>query len=57
MYIAPIEFDVVRHWFLNVNTRFHHLCMFLTGNGVYNDVINDEILRNSFGQTSIGIHH
>lgn len=48
MYIAPIEFDEVRHWFLNVNKRFHHLCMFLTGNGDYNDVINEEILRNRF---------
>lgn len=48
MYIAPIEFDEVRHWFLNVNTRFHHLCMFLTGNGEYNEVINEEILRNRY---------
>lgn len=48
MYIAPIEFSEVRHWFLNVNTKFHHLCMFLTGNGDYNDVINEEILRNRY---------
>ncbi len=48
MYIAPIEFEEVRHWFLNENRRFHHLCMFLTGNGEYNEVINEEILRNRY---------
>lgn len=48
MYIAPIEFEEVRHWFLNENKRFHHLCMFLTGNGEYNEIINEEILRNRY---------
>lgn len=48
MYIAPIEFDQVRYWFLNVNRKFDFLCMFLTGNGEYNNVINEEILRNRY---------
>lgn len=48
MYIAPIEFDQVRYWFLNVNRKFNFLCMFLTGNGEYNNVINEEILRNRY---------
>ena len=46
MYVAPIDFEDVRHWFLNVNKGFHHLCLFLSGNGDYNEVINEEILRN-----------
>ena len=33
MYVAPIEFAAVRHWFLNETSKFHHLCFFLAGNG------------------------
>ena len=48
MYVAPIEFNDVRHWFLNVDNKFHHLCLFLTGNGDYNEIINEEILDNKY---------
>lgn len=48
MYVAPIDFPTVRHWFLNVNTHYDYLCMFLNGNGEYNDIINTEILKNAF---------
>lgn len=48
MFIAPIDFKEVRKWFLKDNTSYHHLCMFLTGNGEYNEIINEEILRNRY---------
>lgn len=48
MYVAPIEFHLIRHWFLNVNTKYDYLCLFLNGNGEYNDIINTEILDNAF---------
>lgn len=46
MFVAPIEFEDVRHWFLHVNHTFSHLCIFLNGNGEYNDIINQAILEN-----------
>ena len=48
MYIAPIEFDQLRHWFLNVDKKYEFLCLFLEGNGECNQIISEAILENRF---------
>lgn len=48
MYVAPIEFEDIIKWFKSTNHNFSHFCVFLNGNGEYDDVICEAILSERF---------